>query len=77
MAGLTQEEFERVAQEVRSAWDRAQTRDQGFQVIVDYGRKYGYKNVIAAIQARLPARFTREKPLTEWIDDQREEEAGS
>jgi hypothetical protein len=44
-------------------------------VIVDFGRKYGYKNVIAAIQARTPKRFTREKSVSEWVDERRIEEA--
>lgn len=72
MAGLSQEEFDKVGEEIRTAWARAETRDAGFQVIVDYGRKYGYKNVIAAIQQRMPKRFTREKGLSEWIEDQGE-----
>ncbi|MBV9279071.1 MAG: hypothetical protein JOZ41_03225 [Chloroflexi bacterium] len=74
MAGLSQEDFDRVSKEIQSAWAQAQTRDAGFQVIVDYGRKYGYKNVIAAIQNRMPKRFTREKPLTEWMDERQQEE---
>jgi hypothetical protein len=74
MAGLSEDEFRQVAQEILDAWNRAQTRDQGFQVIVDYGRKYGYKNVIAAIQSRVPKRFTREKSVTEWVEEQRVEE---
>jgi hypothetical protein len=44
-------------------------------VIVDFGRRYGYKNVIAAIQARTPKRFTREKSVSEWVDERRQEEA--
>lgn len=75
MAGITEEEFQRVADEIRAAWNTAQSRDAGFQVIVDYGRKYGYKNVIAAIQARKPKRFTREKSVSEWLDERRQEEA--
>lgn len=70
MAGLSQEEFDKIAEEIRTAWGRAGTRDEGFQVILDYGRKVGYKNVIAAIEQRKPKRFTREKPLSEWIEDQ-------
>ena len=77
VAGLSQEEFDRVAEEIRSAWSQAQTRDAGFQVIVDFGRKYGYKNVIAAIQQRTPKRFTREQPLAEWVDARHEEETES
>lgn len=75
MAGLSQAEFDQVAKEIQDAWNRAGTRDAGFQVIVDYGRKYGYKNVIAAIQNRVPKRFTREQPLSEWVEERRQEEA--
>ncbi len=74
MAGLSEDEFHRVAQEIQDAWNRAQSRDAGFQVIVDYGRKYGYKNVIAAIQNRTPKRFTREKSVTEWVAERHQEE---
>jgi hypothetical protein len=70
MAGLSKDEYDQAAKEIVAAWGRAQTRDQGFQVVVDYGRKYGYKNVIAAIQGRVPKQFTREKPLGEWVDEQ-------
>ena len=42
--------------------------------IVRFGQKYGYKNVMAAIQNRTPKRFSREKPLSEWVEDQREHE---
>jgi len=75
MAGLSREEYDRAAQEILAAWGRAQTRDAGFQVVVDFGRKYGYKNVIAAIQGRTPKQFDREKPLAEWVDEQKEEES--
>ena len=76
MAGLSQEEFDQVAAEIRTAWERAESRDAGFDVIVEYGRKYGYKNVIAAIQNRTPKRFNREQSLTEWVDERQQEEAG-
>ena len=72
MSGLSQEQFEGIAKEVLEAWNRAQSRDAGFKVIVEYGQKYGYKNVIAAIQGRTPKRFTREKPVAEWVAEQRE-----
>jgi hypothetical protein len=77
LAGLSREEFDQVAKEIQEAWSRADSRDAGFQVIVDYGRKYGYKNVIAAIQSRTPKRFSREQPLSQWVDERREEEAGA
>lgn len=70
MAGLSKEEFDRAAAEIQAAWEKAQTRDAGFRVIVEFGRKYGYKNVIAAIQGRVPKQFDREKPLAEWVDEQ-------
>ena len=76
MAGVSEAEFERAKEEILTAWNRAQTRDAGFEVIVEYGRKYGYKNVIAAIQGRVPKRFTREKSVDEWVDEQRREEGG-
>lgn len=75
MAGITREEFEVAAKEIRDAWGRAQTRDAGFNVIVEYGRKYGYKNVIAAIQSRVPKQFEREKTVEEFTREMRKEEA--
>lgn len=75
MAGLSQDDFERVKEEILAAWNRAQTRDAGFEVIVEYGRKHGYKNVIAAIQGRMPKRFTREKSVDEWVEERSREEA--
>jgi hypothetical protein len=74
LAGLSKEDFEQVSKEILTAWEKAQTRDDGFRVLVEYGRKYGYKNVIAAIQGRSPKRFDREKPLSEWLDERKEEE---
>lgn len=74
MAGLTREEFERASKEILEAWDRAGTRDAGFRVIVDFGRKYGYKNVIAAIERRVPKQFTREKSVESWVEEQHAEE---
>ncbi len=75
MAGLSEEEFDQVAKQIQEAWSKAQTRDAAFQVIVEYGRKHGYKNVIAAIQGRTPKRFSREKSVDDWIEERREEEA--
>lgn len=72
---MSQDEFDKAAGEILDAWNRAQTRDAGFDVIVNFGRKYGYKNVIAAIQGRTPKRFTREKSLDEWVDERHKEEA--
>jgi hypothetical protein len=76
MAGVSQEEFDKLKGEILTAWEKAQTRDAGFQVIVEYGRKYGYKNVIAAIQGKVPKRFTREKSVDEWVEQQRSQEGG-
>lgn len=72
---MSQEDFDKAATEIMDAWTKAQTRDAGFDVIVNFGRKYGYKNVIAAIQGRTPKRFTREKSLDEWVDERHKEEA--
>jgi hypothetical protein len=74
MAGLTREEYDRATKEIQDAWARAGTRDAGFNVIVEFGRKYGFKNVIAAIQGRTPKRFADGQALTEWIDDRHKEE---
>ena len=75
MAGLTREEYDQAAREILSAWQQAQSRDAGFKVIVDFGRKYGYKNVIAAIQGRTPKQFSREKSLDQFVEERRQEEA--
>ncbi|HEX6506198.1 MAG TPA: hypothetical protein VF221_01070 [Chloroflexota bacterium] len=77
MAGLTREEFETATREIQQAWSRAQTRDAGFQVIVEFGRKYGFKNVIAAIQGRTPKRFADGEGLSEWIEARHKEEGES
>jgi hypothetical protein len=74
MAGLTREDFDRATKEIQEAWANAQTRDAGLNVIVEFGRKYGFKNVIAAIQGRTPKRFTDGQALTEWIEDRHKEE---
>lgn len=74
MAGASQEEFEKAKEEILAAWNKAQTRDAGFEVIVEYGRKHGYKNVIAAIQGRVPKRFTRERSVDEWVEEQHRQE---
>lgn len=74
MAGLTREEYDQAAREIQTAWQRAQTRDAGFQVVVEFGRKYGYKNVIAAIQGRLPKQFDREKTVDEFIEEGKAQE---
>jgi len=75
VAGLSKEEYDRAAREIQDAWQRAQTRDAGFHVIVEFGRKYGYKNVIAAIQGRVPKQFDREKSVSTWVGEQHVVEA--
>jgi hypothetical protein len=75
MAGLTRDEFDQAAKEIQAAWNRADSKEAGFQVIVDLGRKYGYKNVIAAIQGRLPKQYTREQPVDKWVEARRQEES--
>lgn len=74
-AGMSPEEFDVAAKEIQAAWNQAQSRDAGLNVIVSFGQKYGYKNVMAAIQNRKPKRFSREKPVSEWLDDRHKEEA--
>jgi hypothetical protein len=75
MTGMSQEDFDRASKEILSAWEAAETRDQGFKVIVEYGRKFGYKNVIAAIEGRVPKRYTREKTVDQWVTERTQEEA--
>jgi hypothetical protein len=75
--GMSQEDFDKASGEILDAWNQAQSRDAGFDVIVNFGRKYGYKNVIAAIQGRTPKRFTREKSVDEWVEERHAEEAGA
>ncbi|GAC1323192.1 MAG: hypothetical protein NVS2B16_24870 [Chloroflexota bacterium] len=74
MSAPSQDDFGRMSEEVMQAWNKAQTRDDGFRVITEFGRKYGFKNVIAALEGRVPKRYTREKSLTEWVDDRHNEE---
>lgn len=75
MAGLTREQYEGAATEIREAWDRADSRDAGLHVIVEFGRKYGYKNVMAALQNRVPKQFERGQSVSSWLDDRKREEA--
>ncbi|MGH2449290.1 MAG: hypothetical protein ACRDFS_11905 [Chloroflexota bacterium] len=74
MAGLSKEEFDTASKEIITAWQKAASRDAGFNVIVEYGRKHGYKNVIAAIQGRTPKRFSNGQPVSEWLDERHQEE---
>ncbi len=75
MGAPSQDEFGEMAQEILSVWNKAQTRDEGFRVITEYGRKHGFKNVIAAIEGRVPKRFTREKSVSEWVEERHIEES--
>jgi len=75
MAGLTREEYDAVAAEILTSWNNAETRDQGLQVIVEFGRKHGFKNVMAAIQGRTPKRFTAETSVSDWVEQRQKEEA--
>jgi hypothetical protein len=78
VAGLTRDEYERAAIEIRQAWERAgpsDVRAACLQVIVESGRKYGYKNVMAALQNRVPKQFERGTSVESWVDDRKREEA--
>ena len=75
LAGLTREEFDIAAKDILQAWEKAQTRDAGLQVIIEYGRKYGYKNVMAALQKRVPKQFEREKSVETWQSEQQQNES--
>jgi hypothetical protein len=77
MAGLSREDFDSATKEILAAWERAQTRDQGFQVIREFGRKYGFKNVIAAIEGRTPKRFSQEQSVTDWVEERHKEESST
>jgi hypothetical protein len=77
VAGLTQDDFERARVEILGAWGKAETRDAGLAVIVEYGRKYGFKNVIAALQGRTPKRFSDGQELGAWVEARRREESGT
>jgi hypothetical protein len=74
MAGMGKEDFETASREIMAAWNAAETRDAGFKVILDFGRKYGYKNVMAAIQGRMPKRFEDGQDLASWIEERHREE---
>jgi hypothetical protein len=42
------------------------------RVIVDFGRKHGFKNVMAVIQGRTK-RFDREVPVERWVAERNEQ----
>lgn len=70
MAGLAQSDFEKMKQELETDWNKASTRDDGLRVIVTYGQRFGYKNVMAALQGRLPKRYASGTSLDSWIEEQ-------
>jgi len=71
MSGLTQSDFDQMKAELDREWDKASTRDDGLRVIVGFGQRFGYKNVMAALQGRVPKRFTSGTPLDQWKEEQR------
>jgi hypothetical protein len=75
LAGLAQSDFEQMKQQLEKDWNAATTRDDGLKVIVSYGQRYGYKNVMAALQGRLPKRYTSGTSLDTWIEEQRAAES--
>ncbi|GEM_PF-3980518 len=77
MAGLSQEEFQAMKTELDQEWQRASTRDEGLQVIIRFGQRYGWKNVMSALQGRQPRRFTSGTPLDQWVEEQRGSEGDS
>lgn len=70
MAGLTQTDFDAMKSELDREWNNASTRDDGLKVIVSFGQRFGYKNVMAALQGKLPKRFSSGTPLDQWIEEQ-------
>lgn len=75
MAGLSQVDFDQMKVELDREWGKASSRDEGLRVIVSFGQRYGYKNVMAALQGRLPKRFSSGVDLEEWKAEQRAAEA--
>ena len=74
MSGLSPEAFEQMKNELDAEWNKASTRDEGLRIIVHFGQRFGYKNVMAALQGRIPKRFTSGTPVDQWISEQREAE---
>lgn len=75
MAGLSQENFDQMKSELNTEWNKASTRDDGLRVIVHFGQRFGYKNVMAALQGKMPKRFSSGTPLEEWVEEQRQAES--
>jgi len=76
MAGLNQNDFDGMKAELDREWNKASSRDDGLRVIVSFGQRFGYKNVMAALQGRVPKRFTSGTDLEQWKAEQRAAEAG-
>jgi hypothetical protein len=75
MAGISQADFDQMKAELDREWTKASTRDEGFKVIVGFGQRFGYKNVMAALQGRQPKRFESGTDLEQWKAEQRAAEA--
>ena len=71
MAGLSQTDFDQMKDELDREWGKATTRDDGLRVIVNFGQRFGYKNVMAALQGRLPKRFTAEMTVEQFKAQER------
>lgn len=77
MAGLSQTDFQQMKDELDREWSKAASRDDGLRVIVTFGQRFGYKNVMAALQGRLPKRFSSGTPVDQWMEEQRATERES
>lgn len=78
MSGLSQADFDHMKSELDQAWGRATTKDEGLRIVVTFGQKYGYKNVMAALQGRQPKHLASGVPVEQWMDEQRSgEQTGS
>jgi hypothetical protein len=77
MPGLAQSDFEKMKEQLDADWTKATSRDEGLKVILSYGQRFGYKNVMAALQGRLPKRYTSGTSLDTWIQEQRVSEEKS
>jgi hypothetical protein len=71
MAGLSQTDFDQMKAELDREWAKAMSRDDGLRVIISFGQRFGYKNVMAALQGKVPKRFSSGVPLDEWKAEQR------
>lgn len=74
MSGLSQSDFEQMKEELGREWAKATSKDDALRLIVSFGQRFGYKNVMAALQGREPKRFTSGTPVDQWMEQQRAEE---